>query len=103
VKYWIRDGLVDAAEATISVLDHGLTVGDGVFETAKVESGVPFALSRHLRRLASSAATLGLPVPDDDRLRRAVDAMDPRDCASPTPVGRGRSEPTGPMPIRRCW
>ena len=74
MKYWISDGLVDAAEATISVLDHGLTVGDGVFETAKVINGVPFALSRHLRRLASSAATLGLPAPDDDRLRRAVDA-----------------------------
>ena len=35
----------------ISVFDHGLVVGDGVFETVKVTYGVPFALTRHLARL----------------------------------------------------
>ena len=34
--------------------DHGLTVGDGVFETMKVVDGVPFALTRHLARLQQS-------------------------------------------------
>ena len=33
---WINGALVPAAEATVSVFDHGLTVGDGVFETLKV-------------------------------------------------------------------
>ena len=47
-------------EAKVSVFDHGLVVGDGVFETIKVAAGQPFALSRHLARLARSAAGLGL-------------------------------------------
>ena len=52
MKVWLDGGLLDADEARISVRDHGLTVGDGVFETMKVVDGVPFALSRHLARLA---------------------------------------------------
>ena len=36
--------------------DHGLTVGDGVFEAVKVVGGLPFALDRHLERLHRSAA-----------------------------------------------
>lgn len=43
--------------------DHGLTVGDGVFETLAVRDGVPFALTRHLRRLETSARALGLQAP----------------------------------------
>lgn len=65
--------LVDEATATISARDHGFTVGDGVFETMKVVGGVPFALTRHLRRLATSAARLGLPMPDDALLRAAIE------------------------------
>ena len=67
MKVWVNGRVVDADEATVSVFDHGLTVGDGVFETAKVVGGVPFALTRHLDRLASSAAGLALPVPDEAR------------------------------------
>ncbi len=52
--------------------DHGLTVGDGVFETVKIVGGEPFALTRHLARLSSSAAGLGLPDPDLDEVRRGV-------------------------------
>lgn len=46
--------------------------GAGVFETLKVVDGRPFALTRHLRRLASSAHALGLPAVDDAAVRRAV-------------------------------
>jgi len=74
-KYWVDDGLVDAERATVSVLDHGLTVGDGVFETVLVREGVPFALSRHLDRLHRSLSGLGIAGPDDATLRRAVDAV----------------------------
>jgi branched-chain amino acid aminotransferase len=67
------DGVVrDAASAHVSAVDHGLTVGDGVFETCKVTHGRPFALTRHLSRLARSAAALGLTLPDDCELRAAV-------------------------------
>ena len=53
----------------ITVSDHGLTVGDGVFEAVKVVDGQPFALTRHLERLRRSAAALGLPASDLEALR----------------------------------
>ena len=74
MKVWVDGAVVEADEARVSVFDHGLTVGDGVFETAKVVDGVPFALTRHLDRLASSASGLGLTPPDDGALRDAVGA-----------------------------
>jgi branched-chain amino acid aminotransferase len=74
MKVWVDGAVVDADQARVSVFDHGLTVGDGVFETAKVVDGVPFALTRHLDRLASSARGLGLTSPEDDALRDAVAA-----------------------------
>lgn len=78
MRYWVssggRGGLVGADEALVSVLDHGFTVADGVFETLKVVRGVPFALTRHLRRLAGSAAGLGLPEPDLAHVADAVHA-----------------------------
>ncbi len=56
-------------DARVSVFDHGLVDGDGVFETVKVAGGVPFAMTRHLERLRRSALGLGLPEPDLDRIR----------------------------------
>jgi branched-chain amino acid aminotransferase len=72
MKVWVDGAVVEADQARVSVFDHGLTVGDGVFETAKVVDGVPFALTRHLDRLASSARGLGLTPPEDAALRDAV-------------------------------
>ena len=66
--------LADSA-ARISVFDHGLTVGDGVFETIRISGGVPFALTRHLARLSASAAGLGLPAPDLDQVRAGIAAL----------------------------
>jgi branched-chain amino acid aminotransferase len=74
MKVWIAGAVVAANQARVSVFDHGLTGGDGVFETAKVVDGVPFALTRHLDRLASSARGLGLTPPGDGALRDAVGA-----------------------------
>jgi branched-chain amino acid aminotransferase len=56
----------DAAAATVSVLDHGLLYGDGVFEGIRFYAGEPFLLAAHLRRLRGSARCLGLDVPPDD-------------------------------------
>ncbi len=72
---WINGELLPDNEARISVFDHGLVVGDGVFETIKVAGGQPFALSRHLARLATSAAGLGLPPPDLEQIRAGVTAV----------------------------
>ena len=57
---------------SVSPLDHGFLVGDGVFETLKTIGGVPFALTRHLRRLTRSAAGMGLELPAEADIRRAV-------------------------------
>lgn len=79
MRIWLgdRDGgrLVAGDEARVSVLDHGFTVADGVFETLKVDAAQPFALTRHLIRLTASARALGLPDPDDDVIRAAVGAV----------------------------
>ena len=72
---WINGTLVPDDEARISVFDHGLVTGDGVFETVKVAGGVPFALSRHLARLGRSAAGLGLAEPDLEQIRAGVLAV----------------------------
>lgn len=66
---WINGSLVGEDEAYVSFRDHGLVVGDGVFETVKVVDGRPFALTRHLARLRRSALGLGLPAPDLDAVR----------------------------------
>ena len=53
---WVDGRLVGDAPS-VRATDHGLTVGDGVFETCKVVDGRPFALTRHLARLARSTST----------------------------------------------
>lgn len=68
---WVDGALVPPEEAAVSAFDHGLTVGDGVFETMRVYRGTPFALRRHLDRLARSAAGLRLPRHDRAEVERA--------------------------------
>ncbi|MEU5157999.1 aminodeoxychorismate lyase [Streptomyces sp. NPDC020875] len=92
MKLWVDGALRDAAEARVSVLDHGLTVGDGVFETAKAEHGRAFALTLHLERLTRSARGLGLPDPDHDEIRHACAAVLD---ANPVDLGRLRITYTG--------
>lgn len=70
---WLNGDLVSEEHARISPSDHGLTVGDGVFETMAVISGQAFALTRHLARLRRSAEGLGLEISmTDTELRDAV-------------------------------
>jgi branched-chain amino acid aminotransferase len=103
---WVNGSLVDPETPVLRADDHGVTVGDGVFETLKVLDGRPFALTRHLRRLAASAAGLGVEV-DLDVVRSAVGqvlAADTLDrsrlritlTGGPSPFGtdRGAASPT---------
>ena len=53
---YVNGSIVEESEAVISVLDHGLVAGDGIFEALAVYDGTPFAVRRHLERLARSAA-----------------------------------------------
>lgn len=85
---WINGELVPDDDARVSVFDHGLVVGDGVFETVKVAAGVPFAMTRHLQRLRRSAAGLGLPEPDLEQIRAG--AMAVVAASGPPPLARMR-------------
>jgi branched-chain amino acid aminotransferase len=76
LRIWL-DGRVydDPQRATVAATDHGLVVGDGVFESLKVTEHGAFAVRRHLDRLSRSAAALHLPAPDHEQIREAIDAL----------------------------
>jgi branched-chain amino acid aminotransferase len=74
VTLWVNGGLVAEDRPVVRADDHGLVVGDGVFETCEVNDGVVFALTRHLRRLRDSARGLGLEI-DEGLVRSGVDAV----------------------------
>jgi branched-chain amino acid aminotransferase len=76
LKIWLDGRLYDdPRQATIAGTDHGLLVGDGVFETLKVTEQGAFAIHRHLNRMTRSAAALGLPPPDHALIRAAIAAV----------------------------
>jgi branched-chain amino acid aminotransferase len=105
---WLDGALLDPDDARVPVSDHGLTVGDGVFETLRTAPApdggpwVPFAVSRHLRRLRRSLDGLGLALDrSDDELRDAMAAVASRIegpgrvrltvTGGPGPLGSARS------------
>lgn len=63
MKIWIEGRVVDAEAARISVLDHGLLYGDGVFEGMRVYDRQIFRLQDHLRRLENAGRAIGLALP----------------------------------------
>ncbi|MBW8040519.1 MAG: branched-chain-amino-acid transaminase [Planctomycetes bacterium] len=74
LKIWIDNKLVDEADAKISILDHGLLYGDGVFEGIRVYNGRIFELEAHVKRLYESAKVIRLKVSmDKNELIRAVE------------------------------
>jgi branched-chain amino acid aminotransferase len=75
VVVWMDGRIRDPSEPLLSAVDHGVTVGDGVFETCGVVQGAAFALTRHLARLQRSARGLGLEPPDVDAIRAGVEAV----------------------------
>ncbi|MHC5146726.1 MAG: branched-chain-amino-acid transaminase [Planctomycetota bacterium] len=74
LKIWLNDGLVDEQEAKVSVFDHGLLYGDGVFEGIRVYNGKIFEARAHLKRLYESAKVILLDISMDiDTLRDAME------------------------------
>jgi branched-chain amino acid aminotransferase len=63
LKIWLDDKLVDEADAKISVFDHGLLYGDGVFEGIRVYNSRIFELEAHIKRLYESAKAIRLDIP----------------------------------------
>jgi branched-chain amino acid aminotransferase len=74
LKIWLEDKLVDEAEAKVSVFDHGLLYGDGVFEGIRIYSSRIFELDAHIKRLYESAKAIRLVVPmSKDKLIKAAE------------------------------
>src|SRR3954471_11818353 len=63
MKVYLDGKFVDSDEAKVSVFDHGLLYGDGVFEGIRLYGGNVFRLDEHLERLEYSAKALLLPIP----------------------------------------
>lgn len=63
LKVYINGKLYDKEEARISVYDHGLLYGDGVFEGIRSYAGKAFRLEQHLDRLWASAKAIWLEIP----------------------------------------
>lgn len=63
MKIYLDGKFVDAADAKISVFDHGLLYGDGVFEGIRLYGGNIFRLEEHLERLEYSAKAIMLDLP----------------------------------------
>jgi branched-chain amino acid aminotransferase len=79
MSIWLDGALVPREQATVSVFDHGLLYGDGVFEGIRVYNRRIFRLEQHLDRLYDSAKALALEIPLDraamtDALRATVKA-----------------------------
>lgn len=63
LKIFLDGRIVPVAEATVSVFDHGLLYGDGVFEGIRSYGGKVFRMDEHLRRLEESARAIRLTIP----------------------------------------
>ncbi|RKS73177.1 branched-chain amino acid aminotransferase [Actinomadura pelletieri DSM 43383] len=97
-RVWLNGELVAPERAMVSVFDHGVLVGDGIFETVKAVDGEPFALTRHLRRLTRSAMGLGLPAPDEEAVARGT--FETLAAAPRRPLARVRiTYSSGPGPL----
>ncbi len=62
-KVWIDGRLVPAKDATVSVFDHGVLYGDGVFEGIRFYAGRVLKLRTHLQRLVASARAIRMDLP----------------------------------------
>lgn len=63
MKIYLNNQLVDSDEAKVSVYDHGLLYGDGIFEGIRLYDSCIFKLEEHLERLEYSAKAIMLNLP----------------------------------------
>ncbi len=77
LKVYIGGKLFDKADAKISVYDHGLLYGDGIFEGIRSYAGRAFRLKDHVDRLYDSARSIHLEIPisKDEMARAVVDTL----------------------------
>jgi len=70
LKIWMNDRLVDESQAAVSVFDHGLLYGDGVFEGIRVYNGKVFEHDAHIARLYQSARAIRLQIPVNESVMK---------------------------------
>lgn len=98
VRIWVNGQIVGADKPALVALDHGITVGDGAFETCKIVDGEVFAADRHLARLDRTLAGLGLAGADRAHLQEGIDTV----LSTGERIGFGRLRYTvtgGPGPL----
>jgi branched-chain amino acid aminotransferase len=76
-KIWINGKLFDKPDAKVSVYDHGLLYGDGVFEGIRVYAGKVFKLREHIDRLYDSARAIWLEIsmPREQMIEATIDTV----------------------------
>jgi len=97
---WINDKIVALKDARISVMDHGLLYGDGIFEGIRFYHNQAFLLEPHLKRLSASASAIALKLPEPiekiaRHLQTVIDAYEHNQGYIRLIVTRG----TGPLGI----
>jgi branched-chain amino acid aminotransferase len=77
MKIWLDGELVDESAAKISVFDHGLLYGDGVFEGIRIYNGRVFRLVEHIKRLFDSAKAILITMPwtQEEVIQYTVDTV----------------------------
>jgi branched-chain amino acid aminotransferase len=95
---YLNGRLVPAADARVSVFDHGLLYGDGLFETLRVANGRCFRPETHLARLEAAAARLTLALPQSraqflNALQETANVNGLREGALRLTVTRGPGNP----------
>jgi len=74
LKIWMNGELVDEENARVSVFDHGLLYGDGIFEGIRIYYGKVFKHKEHINRLYRSAKALMLEIPlSPEEMMKAVE------------------------------
>jgi branched-chain amino acid aminotransferase len=79
---WVNDRLVGESEPSLSLLERGLTLGDGVFETMLAAGAKLFRPAEHLERLAQGACLLAIDLPPaEDLLVAVLDTLSANDLS----------------------
>ncbi len=94
MKIFLNDKFVDQSKAMLSVFDHGVLYGDGVFEGIRAYGGKIFKLEEHVERLYESAHTIMLKVPMEQKelcevLKKSLKVNDLTDAYIRLVVTRG--------------
>lgn len=96
MKLWVNGRQTAPDASSLSALDRGFTLADGLFETMRVQDGVVFRLNAHIDRLCSGARLLGIPLPTGLREQVALAARDEgeyRNASIRLTVSRGVAPP----------